>query len=251
MVIIRQRGFSLVEMAVVIVILGFVIAALVVPVTAQREIAFIRQTEIQLELAQKALIGFAQAKGRLPCPATTESRGMEVIQQSAAAGGGACNASAQFLPAVTLGLRPVNESGQAVDGWGNPILYRVDQSNQGGVSTLPDFTSTNEMMQVGMAGLRPSLRVCASVTNCSDTNYLINNAVVVVYSLGSTGAQVLAGGIPGGADEQANLDFDSSDNIFISHDIRANDPNGSFNHIVTWISPYILYNAMIQAGQLP
>ncbi|MPS48148.1 type II secretion system protein [Methylobacillus sp.] len=243
----REDGFSLIEMAVVLVILGFVITALILPVTAQREVSSLRQTENQLAIAQKALIGFAQANGRLPCPATLTSRGVEVFEQQASEGGGECHPTAQLLPASTLGIQPVNDQGQAVDGWGTPIFYKVAQSNRGG-SALPDFTTRNEMSLVGMASLMPEIRVCASSSDCSDTSYLINNAVAVVFSLGSTGAQVLGGAAPGGADEQANL---INDNIFVSHDIRANDSNGSFNHIVTWISPYILYNAMIQAGQLP
>ena len=242
----KQLGFSLVEMAVVLVILGFVITALILPVTVQRGINFLRQTDNQLEITQKALIGFAQTNGRLRCPATVASRGVEVLTQQAVAGGGQCDPAAQLLPAATLGL-PVNDQGQALDGWGNPIFYRAAQSSVGG-STFPDFTTRNEMSTVGMAQLVPEIRVCASSSDCSDTSYLINNAVAVVYSLGSTGAQVLAGAAPGGIDEQANL---NNDNIFVSHDIRGNDPNGSFNHIVTWISPYVLYNAMIQAGQLP
>ncbi|MCB5190086.1 type II secretion system GspH family protein [Methylobacillus arboreus] len=243
----REHGFSLIEMAVVLVILGFVITALILPVTAQREASSLRQTENQLAIAQKALIGFAQANGRLPCPATFASRGVEAFIQQASEGGGECDPNAQLLPAATLGIQPVNDQGQAVDGWSTSVFYKVAQSNRGG-SALPDFTTRNEMSLVGMALLVPEIRVCASSSDCSETSYLINNAVAVVYSLGSTGPQVLAGAAPGGADEQVNL---NNDNIFVSHDIRASDPNGSFNHIVTWISPYVLYNAMVQAGQLP
>ena len=65
--------------------------------------------------------------------------------------------------------------------------------------------------------------------------------VAVVYS---TGKDLNSGG----ADEDENLD---GDNEFVSHDIQANGSNGEFDHRLVWISPYVLYNAMIQAGQLP
>ncbi|MCB5188210.1 type II secretion system GspH family protein [Methylobacillus caricis] len=243
----KQQGFSLVEMAVVLVILGFVISALILPVSAQRDVAYQQQTEKQLELATKALIGFAQTHGRLPCPATAASNGLEAVLLLGVQGGGQCDPSAYMLPAATLGIKPVNDKGQALDGWSNPIFYKADQTNRGG-SALPDFTTTNEISLIGIEVLRPEIRICATSSNCNDTNYLVNNAVAVIYSLGKTGAQVLTGDASGGADENANLD---GDNIFVSHDIRANDPNGRFDHVLTWISPYVLYNAMIQAGQLP
>jgi len=49
----HSRGFSLVEMAVVLVILGFVISALLLPLQGQREIGQRTQTESQLEIARK------------------------------------------------------------------------------------------------------------------------------------------------------------------------------------------------------
>jgi hypothetical protein len=49
-------------------------------------------------------------------------------------------------------------------------------------------------------------------------------------------------------DEDANL---NADNVFVSHDATATgSANGEFDHLVVWISPYVLYNAIIQAGQL-
>ncbi|MDP3308119.1 type II secretion system protein, partial [Methylotenera sp.] len=65
-----ERGFSLLEMAVVLVILGFVLGALLLPLQAQRNQLFQSQTENTLEIAKKALLGYAQSQGRLPCPAT-------------------------------------------------------------------------------------------------------------------------------------------------------------------------------------
>lgn len=238
----KEQGFSLVEMTIVLVILGFILSALIMPVTAQREASLSRQTEHQLEIAQKSLIGFAQAHGRLPCPATETSSGFEVP-----AGGGICDVSARLLPSATLALQSLNSMGQLPDGWGNPIYYKVDQGSRGG-SPSPDFTTGTEISQVGISNLKPAIMVCASSASCSATNYLINNAVAVIYSLGSTGARVRAGEAAGGADEMANLD---DDYVFVSHDIRTNDPNGSFHHTLTWISPYVLYHAMIEAGRLP
>lgn len=248
----KQAGFSLVEMAIVLVILGFVLTALLLPLRAQREQAAQLQTLSTLETAKQALLGFAQANGRLPCPAIA---GSGVAAPNAS---GPCTQQVGFLPATTLGLQPVNAQGFAVDAWNNPIRYAVTQSDVNittGVATLnPVFTTSSGVSNAGIANLSQSasLRVCASSstfpTTCSappvssENNYLINNAVVVIFSIGATGTEGA-----GSADETENLDTDA---VFVSRDISLAAAPNEFDHLVTWISPYVLYNAMIQAGQL-
>lgn len=236
-----SAGFSLVELAVVLMILGFVLGALLMPIQVQRQQQALLLTENMLEVAKKSLIGYAQTQGRLPCPAVRNTAVDKGIANPVA--GGTCAVTAGYLPAVTLGIQPVDMNGFALDGWGNPIRYAVTQSHQGGAAT-PDFTTTGDMGTVGIAALDPNIRVCASsaAASCTDDIHLVKDAVAVIYSLGATG-----GDAPGGADENANLDNDA---IFISHESRNNDVNGEFDHVVTWISPFILYNAMIEAGQL-
>jgi len=257
-------GFSLVEMAIVLVILAFVLAALLLPLQAQRNLLFQSQTENTLESAKRALLGYAQSNGRLPCPATNNGTSLFPDDSSNANPlvGGQCDKQLGFLPAATLGLEPTDVEGYLVDAWGNRIMYAVAQSSTTIAppdTATPDFTtnnSTDGLAIVGIGNLIPELRVCISSTGvqaaaCSgaspETNYLINNAVAVIYSIGSTGSEVA-----GGADESANPILPTTlKKVFVSHEPRsADDPNGEFDHIVTWISPYVLYNAMIEAGQL-
>ena len=257
----KQQGFTLVEMAIVLVILGFVLGALLLPLQAQRQSAAQAQTENTLENAKQALLGYAQQQGRLPCPATAASNG---IENQTPAGSGICSQQVGFLPSATLGLQPA-VNGFAIDAWNNRIRYAVTQAivNDIAQTSVPDnsFTTSDGMSNLGIISLKPSLRVCATVSTstltCSlpvsaaspEKNYLINNAVVVIYSTGATGSLVV-----GGADENENLNPslvslpNQIDTVFVSHDITA-APN-EFDHLVTWISPYVLYNAMIQAGQL-
>ncbi len=238
-------GFSLVEMSVVLIILGFVVGALLMPVQVQRQQQAQLQTENLLEISKKSLIGYAQSQGRLPCPATNNATAAFPDDHGVASPstGGLCAQQVGFLPAATLGIQPTDIKGFALDGWGNPIRYAVTQSSAGGAATA-DFTTTGDMGAVGIAALQPDIRVCASSTaaSCTDDINLAKNVVAVVYSLGPTG-----NALSGGADENENLDMD---NIFISHEPIANGENGEFDHIVTWISPFVLYNAMIEAGQL-
>ena len=236
----KQAGFTLVEIAIVLVIFGLVLSALLLPLRAQREQAFLAQTDTALDVARQALLGFAQRNGRLPCPAT--NLGTAAFPDDTGTSNpnvsGPCNQLVGFLPAATLGIQPADAQGFALDGWNNRIRYAVTNANTSA------FTTNNAMNTLGLVALTPDLRVCATSTaaSCTAAIHLSNQAVVVVYS---TGASFRLGA--GGADENENLD---NNNIFVSHNSRENDVNGEFDHIVTWISPYVLYNAMIQAGQL-
>lgn len=232
-----QRGFSLVEMAVVVVILGLVLGTLLLPIQAQRSVALQTQTNDLLATAQKALISFAQTQGRLPCPAIEASTGLE-----SPAGGGMCAVSNGFLPAATLGVQPVNINGFAVDGWNNPIRYAVTQVNTPLTPpNTPDFTTTNKMRDVGVSGLLPDLQICANSANCSATQYLSNNAIAVIFSTGSNFNRSI------GPDEAANL---NAANIFYSRTPTALSADTTeFDDLVVWISPYILYHHMLEAGQ--
>ena len=236
----KQTGFTLVEIAIVLVIFGLVLSALLLPLRAQREQAFFTQTNTALDVARQALLGFAQRNGRLPCPATNLGTAAfpDDTGTSNPNGSGPCNQLVGFLPAATLGIQPADAQGFALDGWNNRIRYAVTNANASA------FTTNNAMNSLGLVALAPDLRVCATSTaaSCTAAIHLSNQAVVIVYS---TGASFRLGA--GGTDENENLD---NNNIFVSHDSRENDVNGEFDHIVTWISPYVLYNAMIQAGQL-
>ena len=236
----KQHGFSLVEMAVVLVILGFVIGALLLPLQAQREGVFQAQTENRLEIARKALLGFAQTNGRLPCPATVN--GME-SPLNGSTSTIACSKMVGYLPAVTLGLQPTDENGFSLDGWNNPIRYAVTQTDADSAGGA-DFTTSNEMNKVTISALTPNLWVCDNSTACSSTPpfYLTNIAAAVIYSTGKNGPTAV------GIDESANLD---TDNIFYSRTPTASGATGGeFDDLMVWISPYVLYNAMIEAGQL-
>jgi prepilin-type N-terminal cleavage/methylation domain-containing protein len=238
-----QRGFTLVEMAMVLVIFGLLLAALLVSLQAQRNLALQTETNNTLSVARKALLGFAQTQGRLPCPATAVSNGAE-----SPVGGGTCSQQTGFLPAASLGIQPADAQGFALDGWNNRILYTVTQVNIAGVAT-PEFTTANEMANIGIAGLSPNLRVCGTSTaaSCTAVINLINNAAAVIYSTGATAAL----GSVGKADETENLNAVANvDIVFVSHESRQNGANGEFDHLVVWISPFVLYNEMIQAGQL-
>jgi prepilin-type N-terminal cleavage/methylation domain-containing protein len=232
----KQNGFTLVETAIVLMIVGLLLGGMLVPLSAQMEQRNISDTRKTLDEIQQALIGFAIVNGRLPCPASSTSNGAEDPA------GGTCNHPYDgFVPAATLGLSGTDSSGFAVDAWNNRIRFAVTQSNS------KAFTTSNGMRTTGLSTLNPDLLVCSSSTasGFNGSSCGVNNALtsspgvpVVIFSTGKNGAN------SGGADEIANL---AGNKTFISH----NQVQNGFDDLVVWISPNILFNRMVATGMLP
>lgn len=255
-------GFSLVEMAVVLTIVGVLLAGLLPTLTSQVEQRRRTETNKQLDEIKQALLGFAVSNKRLPCPASSSnSNGLESFCTNALPlscgtrlttfqAHGRCSDPSGFIPSVTLGLSNADAQGYAIDGWNNRIRYAVTSSLSPSANAYA-FTKSDGMANIGLGGLAaaPDLSVCASATGitgtaCGTAASLTTKGVAVIYSLGRSGTTSSLG-----ADETANTD---GDQVFVSHvPSPASATNGKFDHIVTWLSPNTLYNRMIAAGVLP
>ncbi len=246
----RQTGFTLVEMAMVLMIVALLLGGLLPTVSSQVEQRHESETRKQLDEIQQALIGYAIINGRLPCPASSTSNGVE----SPVGGGNCTNFYNGFVPAATLGLSGTDSSGFAVDSWGNRIHYAVTSWNSTSPALNDVFTTTGGLGTVGLSNLptsgTPHLQVCSVASTSSSSCSVANSALtsspgvpVVIYSTGKNGA---SGGT--GADEAENPNPNSTDNdrVFVSH-----NPTPTFDDLVTWISPNVLINRMVSAGKLP
>jgi prepilin-type N-terminal cleavage/methylation domain-containing protein len=232
----KQNGFTLVEIAIVLMIVSILLAALVPTLSGQMEQRSRSETRKKLEEVKEALIGYAVVNGRLPCPASSTSNGIE-----APVGGGACTAQFNGLvPATTLGLSGLNPQGYIVDGWNNPIRYAVTDWSSNALTT------TNGMSNAGLTAISANLHVCNTAagstgTACAAGSYLTpsgNGVPVVIYSAGPNGGNAATA-----ADEMENSD---NDKIFVSHD---NAPD--YDDLVIWLSLNTLLNRMVAAGKLP
>jgi prepilin-type N-terminal cleavage/methylation domain-containing protein len=241
----REQGFTLVEMAMVLLIVALLLGGLVPTLSGQIEQRRNSETSKQLDEIQQALIGFAVINGRLPCPANpTMNTGVEDPLGGSTAAIPCGHPYDGYLPVATLGLSGANSAGFAVDSWGNPIRYAVTKWNNN------TFTTPNGMKLAGISTLLPTgLLVCSTApipalpgTNCNaGTSLTPNGAPAVIFSTGKNGP------LPNGVDEQANLD--GTNVTFVSH-TPTPSPN-QFDDIVIWISPNTLINRMVAAGQLP
>jgi len=236
----RLRGFTLVEIAIVLLIVTLLLTGLVPTISSQIEQRQTNETRKQLDEIQQALVGFAVVNERFPCPASTTSNGLEDLTA------GACTLpNGGFIPAATLGLAPTNSQGLAVDAWNNPIRYAVTSSYANA------FTTAGGMKANGLLSLAVNLdlQVCSTSTgigssNCAPGTTLVSNGVpAVIFSTGKNGANGLTN-----LDETANIHTGASASYktFVTHDMSP-----TFDDLVVWISPNILFNRMVAAGKLP
>ena len=83
---IRQRGFSLIEIALVLVIAGLALGAGLAALGPQLINKRFSDTQRQLQDASEAIVAFAMVNRRLPCPATLTSNGLESFCTNAGGG---------------------------------------------------------------------------------------------------------------------------------------------------------------------
>ena len=264
----RQGAFTLIELAVVLLIIGLLLGSLMYTLSAQWDQRAREQTQRTLEQAREAVLGYAVANGRLPCPASAASLGVE----SPAGGGDCTNYYDGFLPAVTLGFQPVDAQGFAVDAWSNRIRYAVARNlNAGtcvGTSAVPHFTVRATLKQNGMSCLPNSneLLICKSSVSapaptpgsCGTTANVVTNAnpsgtvVAIIFSPGKNYAFAPTAAAATAAnkfDEAANLDGNT---VFISHTpAPTGATGGEFDDMMLWIPVGLFYGRLATAGVLP
>jgi prepilin-type N-terminal cleavage/methylation domain-containing protein len=251
----HARGFTLIEVAISMVILGLVLTGLVVALSQELLQRHLLDTRTTLQQASEALTAFVVANARLPCPAVAASNGLE-----STTGPGLCTAPAGFLPAVTLGLPNLDANGLLDDGWadgsirdnsgaltyprairysvallvGTPQQYALTTASLGGAtrSTVGTALAGNN----GLFVCRSSAGLVAAGNRCaSAANSLALNAVAVLWSQGPTGNDAIGNS----ADERQNATQLGAPGIartFVMRDpADVAAPAGRFDDVVSWV----------------
>lgn len=269
----NARGFSLIEIAIVLVIISVLVTIVAVPLSTQIEQRRLADTEKQLETIKEAIVGFAIANGRFPCASRPSDNGVESIVSPTS---GVCNSYSGLLPAVTLGLSPIDANGFAIDAWQtsqNRIRYAVmhipstSGSNCPTVPVTEPFTKKGGMNAATMECLASYnndvsapyltlISVCAQSPTTSApwpqpfcaASKLTVSAPFVLISQGKnapTGAAL-------GSDEAFNAGTKGDGTVFVARNPSAAGAlGGEFDDIVVWPSLNTIFGRMVQAGKLP
>jgi type II secretion system protein G len=208
-----SSGFTLIEMTIVLVIIGFILGSFLTLTTAQMEQTKIKKANDDLREIKEALMGYVAANAVFPCPDTNQDGLADLCTSTLST-----TATEGSIPWSTLGVT-------SKDPWGRSYQYRINNA----------FTTPFTLSTVGAgAGL---IRVCKD-SNCNGVEAA--NVPLVVYSKGKNGAIVPALT----SDELENSDLDGT---FVSRDFTEN----GFDDLLMWISSHVLMNRMVSVGKLP
>lgn len=238
----RSGGFSLAEMAVVLLILVVLAGGVVVPLTAQIDQRRRDDTARTLAEIREALIGFAVVNKRLPCPSyVSDPTSANYGDESYSASLNACVFSGietdGFLPWRTLGVPEFDSWGSTRNATSDPNLghwrYRVDRNfAKSGTISLSPPTTFGSQLDVRTPGGANRLN--------TDTE----RPVAVVFSTGANRT----------ADLDNNPTFTMSSppaGYVAANTYNAGAVSGNFDDIVVWIGRSQLYARMVAAGVLP
>lgn len=239
----RNKGFTLVEMAIVLVIVGLLISAFIAPLSAQKDLKDYSETRQEIAIIKEAIIGYVLSNGRLPCPAdaTVASSTVGAGTQKFDATGTSCSFSVGVVPWVDLGI-------SETDAWGRRYTYYVTARFSDAIllGTVSPPVSCNVVPP------NSSFALCTegagTITDNTITVASKIPAVIVSHGKNGLGAYLPSGvKIPdasASAQEKANSDTDSN---YIS---MIGNPN-TFDDVVDWVSSNIVFNRMVTAGRLP
>ncbi len=232
-----NKGFTLVEMAVVLVIMGLLIGGLLIPLSAQLDQRNYSDTRRSMDEAREALIAYGMSHSYLPCPAISYQDGAEDRDATT----GLCNKRVGFLPWAELGI-------PKLDSWGHLYRYSVTLTYANKnlkISVIPAISGDITIKTRNTAG---------TIINLSNSN--IVPAVIMSFGKNAGGAtnndgSVVAAVSATNVDEGGNaITIGKS---FISRDISENSGivGGEFDDLVIWLSPNVYLNRMVAVGQLP
>lgn len=225
MAMIRQdQGFTLTELAVVLVIVSLLLGGLLIPLGAQQEIEQRRTTEQQLNNIREALVAFATVNLRLPCP-DTNNDGLEDVPctTNAVRDGG--------LPWKTMAIAEL-------DAWGGSWLYRIER-DYANSATLKSRILLNgdECSNISTA---PFYFDCIDIQNNAGVRLNSNreHPLAIIYSTG-----------PNRQADGHNASYEAARTAVPTY--QSDVPGAGFDDLLIWVNRSSLISPLIAQGQLP
>ncbi|MDH3221888.1 MAG: type II secretion system GspH family protein [Gammaproteobacteria bacterium] len=246
----EQRGFTLIEIAIVVLIVSILLGYTVAMFPVQQQLKQYRHVESEMESIVEHLIAFAQVNGRLPCPDTSAGGSTIDGLEDRAVGLNDCEAFFGFLPGGTLGINgKYNDAGVLIDPWSQGYGYAVSNLDVAGDKVL---VTSNGIRAAGIPATVPDLFICSDSTilgnhvdcTAAGSNLVVGNVAAVVISLGMDYELPATSNIQ--AENVDGFHDGSIDKVYI-FSARRDD----YDDVVKWISTNLLFSRMIAAEQLP
>ncbi len=222
-------GFTLVELAIGIAIVGLLLSAFLPPLATRHEARRYQATRAQMREVNEALAGFAVANhNRLPCP-DTDGDGREDRAGPAPA---SCIESEGFVPWAALGV-------DGLDAWGRPLRY-VAEANYTGERGVP---------------YPPDTSCCLAVQDRAG-NILVgeaagrgdNGPAAIVFSCGKNG-------MPDGENDNDRLVNPSAEctnpGTFDGVYVQGPYTEGVFDDVLIWLSRNVLLSRLVAGESWP
>lgn len=223
----RQPGFTLVELAIVLVIVALLTAGGLLFTRIQTDRARAAETKAALEEAREALLNYAAVNNVLPCPAKNNSTtGISDLCSGTSTRG--------LIPWADLGI-------QGMDAWNHRLAYQVTTA----LTSVPVKLNTP-----GNVTLRAN---AGAATNLATTTAV----AFAIWSYGQNGYYAttpegtqIAAPPASNTDEIANRPGSITE--IVSHvQTDLGVPNGEFDDTVSWTSRFVLLGRMLEAGWEP
>jgi type II secretory pathway pseudopilin PulG len=220
-----ESGVTLVEMAVVLVVIGLIIFTIFPAINAVRMSSQRSTTQSNLQSLMLATAAYVQANGCLPCPTPAGTIGAAFGLAGSTTGTGAsktssacgtCSVPEGIPPFISLGI----PASTAEDGWGRWITMRVDPALTGNATNFTVVVPPTKPVACacsapvgGACTATPTTCTCSTPVNsvCTPLPTGISQQGLCTANLSkSTGAQPITVTAPSGGTQQAAV-------IFVSH----------------------------------
>jgi len=219
-----RAGFSLFELAIVLIVMGLVLGAAMPSLLRYRQQASLRETKERQELVAQAVASYLVMTGELPGPADPSKKGeSETVTEP--------NKAVGIVPYRTLGL---TES-QAKDGFGRYMTYAIPVF----IDSLPSPNGTNKFC--GKSPRSPiTLKVKGEAIYPQNHDRSQDFVALVLISHGPNGQGAFTGErterIPSDSmspEEKVNC---SGTIVFHDQPYGADNSSKPFRQIVKWVT---------------
>lgn len=253
----NQQGFSLLEVAISLILLGLLLYGMVKTNVVNRDYDQFKDNRIQLQEIRESLLLFAQTNAYLPCP-DTSGDGLENR-----ASGGECVRNWGALPHQMLGVKEL-------DVWQQPYFYSVNgEADSTGVIEINDptesasFFSTASLPSPGFRLSTPPIAnlsgsgnfdICgeveanacgASPAVTATDNKIELSAILVVVSFGENAVETwpVVGNVPAGLLSDFETENADTDGYFW----HANQSREQFDDQMIWLTANEIKYALLKS----